>query len=163
MRCTPIASKPPQLGSVGVDAVWGAFGSGLGGCSSTAAAMVGSLQSPLPRVLSIARLSIDRNPVKRVVPGPCHDRAVTEKADSPVPDSFEFSADRARVDRAVVHRWMSEQAYWALGRSREVQDRAIDGSRNFGIYRSATGEQVAFARVVTDGATFAWICDVFVD
>ena len=44
-----------------------------------------------------------------------------------------------------------------------MQDRAIDGSRNYGVYRVESGEQVAFARVVTDGATYAWVCDVFVD
>lgn len=80
----------------------------------------------------------------------------------PLPEGFEFSADTNRVDRSLVHRWLSTEAYWALGRTREIQDAAIDGSRNFGVYRTS-GEQVAYARVVTDGATFAWLCDVFVD
>jgi len=75
---------------------------------------------------------------------------------------FTFSADSTRIDRALVHRWLSEQAYWALGRTREVQDAAIDASRNYGVW-DAKGEQVGYARVVTDGATFAWLCDVFVD
>ncbi|MBK8468730.1 MAG: GNAT family N-acetyltransferase [Candidatus Phosphoribacter sp.] len=73
-----------------------------------------------------------------------------------------------QVDR--VHAWLSEDAYWALGRERAVVDAAIAGSRVCGAYRSLTspdgsgmpGEQVAFARAVTDGATFAWICDVYV-
>ena len=77
-------------------------------------------------------------------------------------EGFEFSADTDRVDRPLVHHWLSTQAYWAMGRTREVNDAAIDGSRNFGVYRTS-GEQVAYARVVTDGATFAWLCDVFVD
>ena len=42
-----------------------------------------------------------------------------------------------------------------------MQDAAIDGSRNYGIW-NASGEQVAYARVVTDAVTFAWLCDVFV-
>ncbi len=75
---------------------------------------------------------------------------------------FRFSDSTAELDRDTVHAWLSEQSYWAEGRSRELQDRAIDGSRNFGVYDAETGEQVAYARVVTDAATFAWLCDVFV-
>lgn len=73
-----------------------------------------------------------------------------------------FSAEADRVDRARVHRWLSEQSYWAQGRGREKQDAAIDASRNYGVYDVETGEQVAYGRVVTDGVTFAWLCDVFV-
>ncbi|MEU6659345.1 GNAT family N-acetyltransferase [Streptomyces sp. NPDC046821] len=80
-----------------------------------------------------------------------------------LPDGYEISYDTARVDAARVHRWLSTDAYWALGRAREHQDRAIAGSLNFGVYDSASGEQVAYARVVTDHATFAWLCDVYVD
>lgn len=75
---------------------------------------------------------------------------------------YTFSADSTRIDRTRVHRWLSEQAYWAIGRARDVQEAAIDGSRNYGMW-DANGDQVAYARVVTDGATFAWLCDVFVD
>lgn len=76
---------------------------------------------------------------------------------------YAFSDDPTRIDRIRVHRWLSEESYWAEGRSRAVQDAAIDGSRNFGIYDTGTGNQVAYARVITDGVTFAWLCDVFVD
>ncbi|OPG05697.1 GNAT family N-acetyltransferase [Streptomyces sp. GKU 895] len=76
---------------------------------------------------------------------------------------YEISTDPDRIDADRVHRWLSEDAYWALGRSREKQDRAIAGSLNFGVYDSASGEQVAYARVITDQATFAWLCDVYVD
>ena len=69
-----------------------------------------------------------------------------------------------QVDR--VHAWLSKEAYWALGRTRETVKKAIAGSRTMGVYRDRgdgmPGEQVAFARAVTDGATFAWVCDVFV-
>ena len=75
---------------------------------------------------------------------------------------YTFSTDSSRLDRPQVHAWLSEQAYWAMGRTREVQDAAIDGSRNYSVW-NANGEQVAYARVVTDAATFAWLCDVFVD
>lgn len=78
-----------------------------------------------------------------------------------LPEGFELSSERDRMDRAAVHAWLSREAYWALGRSRATQDAAIDGSRNYGVFRS-TGEQVAYARAVTDGVTFAWVCDVFV-
>ncbi len=76
---------------------------------------------------------------------------------------YRFSADRSELDVDLIHQWLSEQAYWAEGRPRDVQERAIEGSRNFGIYDDEAGRQVAYARVVTDGATFAWLCDVFVD
>ena len=77
--------------------------------------------------------------------------------------AFEFSADPRRIDADWVHRTLSDTAYWALGRARSVQDAAIAGSRNYGIYDVETGRQLAYARVVTDGATFAWLCDVIVD
>jgi predicted GNAT family acetyltransferase len=81
----------------------------------------------------------------------------------PLAEGYEISADPARIDAERVHRWLSTDAYWAIGRSREKQDRAIAGSLNFGVYDSASGDQVAYARVVTDHATFAWLCDVYVD
>jgi GNAT superfamily N-acetyltransferase len=62
-----------------------------------------------------------------------------------------------------VHGWLSTGASWAIGRSRGVQDAAIDASLNFGLYDGDTGTQLAYARVVTDGVTFAWLCDVIVD
>ncbi len=80
-----------------------------------------------------------------------------------LPDGYELSTDPGRVDRAWVHRYLSEESYWALGRPRTTQDRAIDGSTSFGLYRTGSGEQVGYARLVTDGATFGWLCDLFVD
>lgn len=77
-------------------------------------------------------------------------------------ERYGTSAETARVDRARVHAWLSQQSYWAQGRSRETQDAAMDRSRNYGVYDEDTGDQVAYARVVTDGVTFAWLCDVFV-
>jgi GNAT superfamily N-acetyltransferase len=79
-----------------------------------------------------------------------------------LPDGFTFTSERSRMDRDAIHAWLSEEAYWALGRPRQTQDAAIDGSLNFGIF-DAAGAQVAYARAVTDSATFAWLCDVFVD
>ena len=77
--------------------------------------------------------------------------------------TFTFAQDDARIDRIRVHAWLSEQSYWAAGRPRTTQDAAIDASRNYGVWDDETGAQVAYARVVTDRVTFAWLCDVFVD
>ncbi|MDO0916282.1 GNAT family N-acetyltransferase [Streptomyces sp. DT2A-34] len=81
----------------------------------------------------------------------------------PLADGYEISTDPHRIDAGRVHQWLSTDAYWAIGRAREKQGRAIEGSLNFGVYETVSGEQVAYARVVTDRATFAWLCDVYVD
>lgn len=64
-------------------------------------------------------------------------------ADPRLPEGYELSADPARIDAGTVHRWLSTDAYWALGRPRETQDKAIGGSLNFGVYDTVTGAQVA--------------------
>ncbi|MEU7553910.1 GNAT family N-acetyltransferase [Streptomyces sp. NPDC044571] len=86
-----------------------------------------------------------------------------DTANTVLPDGWEISADPDRLDAALVHRWLSQDAYWALGRTREKQDQAIAGSLNFGAYDAVSGAQLGYARVVTDRATFAWLCDVYVD
>ena len=75
-------------------------------------------------------------------------------------EAFRISTDPAELDRDTVHDMMARQSAWARGIPRETQDRAIDNSLCFGGYVGAT--QVAFARVVTDYATFANLVDVFV-
>lgn len=75
---------------------------------------------------------------------------------------MEFSADPARIDGDWVHRMLSG-SYWAAERPRSVQDEANANSRCYGVYDAEAGDQLGFARVVTDGATFAWLCDVIVD
>ena len=72
---------------------------------------------------------------------------------------FEISTDPARLDREVIHRFLAG-SYWARGIPREVVDRSIEGSMNFGLYEGDA--QVGFARIITDRATFAYVCDVFV-
>ena len=76
-------------------------------------------------------------------------------------DGYEISTDKARLDIEAVHRYLSEESYWAAGRAREVVARSIENSVCVGAY-APDGAQAGFARVVTDGATFAWLCDVFV-
>ncbi|WP_089154931.1 GNAT family N-acetyltransferase [Micromonospora sp. NBS 11-29] len=78
-------------------------------------------------------------------------------------DGYQLSTDPARLDLPRVHTWLATDAYWALGRDRETVERAFAGSIGFGVYRPGDGRQVAVARVVTDRATFAWLCDVYVD
>jgi len=73
---------------------------------------------------------------------------------------YEISTDPARIDLAVTHRFLSEEAYWSPGVPREIVERAIGNSIVFGIYKGSA--QAGLARVVSDRATFAWICDVFV-
>jgi GNAT superfamily N-acetyltransferase len=80
-----------------------------------------------------------------------------------VPDGYEISTDPSRLDAELIHKWLSQDAYWAMGRSRRKQDKAIAHSLNFGAYGSVSGAQVGYARVVTDYATFGWLCDVYVD
>ncbi|MDT3317677.1 GNAT family N-acetyltransferase [Microbacterium sp. KSW4-11] len=71
------------------------------------------------------------------------------------------TTDLAEIDLDVVHRWLSEDAYWALGRSRDLVERAAQHSLNFGAL-DEDGTLVGYARVVTDHTTFAWLCDVYV-
>jgi GNAT superfamily N-acetyltransferase len=74
--------------------------------------------------------------------------------------SFQVSTDRTRLDIPMIYRFLSEQSTWAVGISRPVVERSIENSLCFGGYLD--GRQIAFARVVTDYATMAHLCDVFV-
>ena len=74
--------------------------------------------------------------------------------------SVEISADRARMDIAVIHAFLSQDSYWAKNVPREVVQRAIEHSLCVGAFDD--GAQVGFARAITDYATFAYIADVFV-
>lgn len=72
---------------------------------------------------------------------------------------FTLSSERADVDVDVVHRYLTA-SYWAEGIPRETVVRSIEGSIPFSVFHE--GKQVAFARVISDGATFAYLSDVFV-
>ena len=78
---------------------------------------------------------------------------------------FTISNDVAHLDRGAVFRYLHDESYWAKGLPRELFDRSIDASLCFGLFDGEAGSggtQAGFSRVVTDGATFAWLCDVFV-
>ena len=88
-------------------------------------------------------------------------RPVDPAAIVAVRDEFQISTDPARLDLDWLVSALSQRAYWALRRSREAIGRSIEGSICFGIY--VGDRQVGIARVVTDGSTFGWLCDVFID
>ena len=74
--------------------------------------------------------------------------------------AYLISTDPARLDLDAICAYLSGESYWARGRPRDQIVRGIRNSLPFGVYRS--GEQVGFARIVTDYATFAWLADVYV-
>jgi GNAT superfamily N-acetyltransferase len=75
-------------------------------------------------------------------------------------DGYEIDDDPGRLDADAIHAFLSRDSYWTPGIPRDLVTKAIAGSLNFGLYRH--GAQVGYARVVTDQATFAWLCDVYV-
>jgi GNAT superfamily N-acetyltransferase len=77
-------------------------------------------------------------------------------------DGFELDDDPVRVDVAEVHRFLSEESYWAQGRPRETVERLVhEAARVVGVY-DADGRQLGFARVVSDGVAVAYLADVYV-
>jgi N-acetylglutamate synthase-like GNAT family acetyltransferase len=73
---------------------------------------------------------------------------------------FLISTDRSRLDLDVIHRFLT-RSYWASGIPRETIARSIDNSLCFGVYDGRN--QIGFARVISDFATFAYVADVFID
>ncbi len=75
-------------------------------------------------------------------------------------DAFTLSTDPARLQLPVIHEFLSQHSYWAKGIPLETVQRSVENSLCFGLYQGA--EQVGFARVTSDRATFAYLADVFV-
>ena len=75
-------------------------------------------------------------------------------------ETFEISTDKERLDVPMIHRFLTEESYWAKTRTPDQTRRAIENSLCFGVY--AGHRQIGFARVVSDFATFAYVGDVFV-
>lgn len=74
--------------------------------------------------------------------------------------TISITEDISKLDIDLIHRFLVEESYWARERTMEQTRTAIENSMCFGVYDG--GRQVAFARVVSDKATFAYIGDVFV-
>ncbi|WP_434631912.1 GNAT family N-acetyltransferase [Chromobacterium sp. CV08] len=75
--------------------------------------------------------------------------------------AVEIDADPRRLDRERIYRYLSRESYWGRGVPREVFERSLAHSLCFGAYAD-DGQQIGFARAITDQATFAYLADVFV-
>lgn len=75
-------------------------------------------------------------------------------------NGYLLSTDKSKLQLPVIHGYLSGESYWAKGIPLSVVERSIAGSVCFGLYQGET--QVGFARVISDLATFAYLCDVFV-
>ena len=76
-------------------------------------------------------------------------------------DSYTITTDKVKINVSYTHGFLSTHSYWAENIPREVVERSIEGSLCFAVLHDST--QVGFARVITDGATFAYLADVFID
>lgn len=78
-----------------------------------------------------------------------------------LPGGYELDDDRGRIDVEAVHRYLSQDSYWAKGRPREVVERLVrEASRVVGLYYN--GDQIGFARTFSDGVAVAYLADVYV-
>lgn len=75
-------------------------------------------------------------------------------------NGFIFSDQKSLLDPEAIHHYLSVESYWAKGIPLATVKRSIENSLCFGIYKDQ--EQVGFARWITDKATFAWLCDVYI-
>jgi ribosomal protein S18 acetylase RimI-like enzyme len=73
---------------------------------------------------------------------------------------FEVTTDPERLNARAVHDYLSNHAYWALGRPLEIVERSLANSLCFGLYQGS--HQIGLARVITDYSTYAYMCDVYV-
>jgi GNAT superfamily N-acetyltransferase len=71
-----------------------------------------------------------------------------------------ISTDKSKLDVSLIHKYLSEDSYWAKGIPLEIVKKSIENSMCFGVYKAET--QVGFARVTTDKAIFAYVADVFI-
>ncbi|MEA3326899.1 MAG: GNAT family N-acetyltransferase [Chloroflexota bacterium] len=75
-------------------------------------------------------------------------------------EMFCISTDQEKLQIEVIHRYLTEEAYWSTGRTFEMTLKSIKNSLCFGVYDQES--QIGFARVVTDYTIFAYLCDVFI-
>ena len=76
-------------------------------------------------------------------------------------NGFIFSDKKELLQIDAIHHYLSTESYWAKGIPLDLVKKSIDGSLCFGIYKN--GQQVGFARWITDAATFGWLCDVYIE
>lgn len=74
--------------------------------------------------------------------------------------AFVISTEKEKLQIEVIHRYLTEVAYWTTGRTLEMTKKSIQHSLCFGVYHH--DQQVGFARVITDYTIFAYLCDVFI-
>jgi len=75
-------------------------------------------------------------------------------------DRFIISTDPEKLQIDMIHKYLTEEAYWTTGRTREMTVKTIENSLCFGVFDQ--DNQIGFARVVTDYTIFAYLCDVFI-
>lgn len=75
-------------------------------------------------------------------------------------EEYSISTDKSKLNIQLIHKFLSEESYWAKGIPLETFKRSVENSMCFGIYKG--NEQAGFARIVSDHATFAYLADVFV-
>lgn len=73
---------------------------------------------------------------------------------------FRISTHKDDLDMDVIHRYLTEKAYWTTGRTKAMTEKSIEHSLCFGVFHH--DKQIGFARVVTDYTIFAYLCDVFI-
>jgi len=76
-------------------------------------------------------------------------------------NGFVFSDNKELLNIDAIHHYLSEESYWAKGIPLQTVKKSIENALCFGIYKD--GHQVGFARWITDKATFAWLCDVYIE
>lgn len=75
-------------------------------------------------------------------------------------EKYTINTDPEKLQINMIHRYLTEEAYWTTGRTLEMTEKTIKTSLCFGVYDQDT--QIGFARVVTDYTIFAYLCDVFI-
>lgn len=76
-------------------------------------------------------------------------------------EGFYVNTDKEYMDIDFIHSYLSQQSYWAKGRSKELVQKSIDHSLCFGLFEG--DKQIGFGRIATDYVVFAWLMDFFID
>jgi N-acetylglutamate synthase-like GNAT family acetyltransferase len=77
-----------------------------------------------------------------------------------VDGNYTISTDTTKLDNALIHKYLSEESYWAKNIPFEIVQQSIENSLNFGVFHD--NKQVGFARIISDYTTFAYLADVFI-